>query len=89
MLSDLACDMNYRLADGSDAKDGQCLELNGTEIVFLAEQPVELGRALEIKVSSGPRGPHLMTAFVEVLKVVSESADQFKVLAAIRTIKGL
>ena len=89
MLSDLDSDMNYRLADGSDAKLGQCLELNGTEIIFLADQSVELGRALEMKVSSGPRGPHLMTAFVEVSKVVSQSADQFKVLAAIRTIKGL
>lgn len=88
-MSELAYDMSYRLADGSDAKQGQCLELNGTEIIFLANESVDLGRALEIKVSSGPRGPHLMTAFIEVLKVVSESAGHFKVLAAIRTIKGL
>ena len=89
MLSELAYDMSYRLADGSDAKQGQCLEINGTEIIFLANESVDLGRALEIKVSSGPRGPHLMTAFIEVLKVVFEGAGHFKVLAAIRTIKGL
>lgn len=87
-MSDLEFDMVYRLADGSDAKQGQCLELNGTEIVFLAEERIDLGRALEIKVSSGPRGPHLMTAFIEVMKVVSDNAKHFKVLAAIRTIKG-
>lgn len=88
MLSELEYDMVYRLADGSDSKRGQCLELNGTEIIFLADENIDLGRALEIKVSSGPRGPHLMTAFIEVIKVVSANVRHFKVLAAIRTIKG-
>lgn len=87
-MSELEYDMVYRLAEASETNQGQCLELNGTEIIFLTDQSIDLGRALEIKVSSGPRGPHLMTAFVEVIKVSFEKKPYFTVLAAIRTIKG-
>lgn len=86
--SGLVYDMHYRPVDGQTTKPAQCLGLNGTEIVFLADEIFVLGRALEIKVSSGPRGPHLMTAFVEVHKVQPERPTISKITAAIRTIKG-
>lgn len=84
----LIYDMQYRPADVHSVQSAQCLELNGSEICFLAEECLELGRALEIKVCSGSGGPHLMTAFIEVLKVEQQVRGIYKVLAAIRTLKG-
>lgn len=85
----LAYDMSYRLADASEEYQGQCLALSGTEIKFLSDQILIQGRALEIKVRSGNGGSLMMTAFVEVLQVMSDNEGHFLISAAIRTIKGL
>ncbi|GAB6068732.1 hypothetical protein JCM13664_20530 [Methylothermus subterraneus] len=79
--------MTYRFPQSAEVFEATCQNLSGGGISFVSPRPIEIGKALEIKIApANPITPPL-EAFVEVLRV-EERDGEYEVAAAIKGIKS-
>lgn len=81
------CKMTYRFPQSTETFEATCQDLSGAGIKFTTCRPIDLGKALEIRIApANPVTPPL-EAFVEVLRV-EEQDGEYEVAAAIKGIKS-
>lgn len=85
---DVDCEISYKLANSPNTKIGKCTTLSGAGVSFLADQPFELGLAMEVSIAPKSSITPPMTAFIEVVRSVKRDDDQYEIAATIKSIKG-
>jgi hypothetical protein len=80
--------MSYRFIGGEGTHSAACLHLGGADILFKADQPIEVGKALEIHLSLDQTGGPPMTAFIEVTRSNPADDGTYEIAALIKGIKG-
>lgn len=82
------CRLNYTLIDQEGAHEGICQDFSAAGIQFIADQPVDHGRVVEIRTfPDNPSTPPL-TAFAEVTRCTPVGERGFQIAAAIKGIKA-
>jgi hypothetical protein len=82
------CAMSFkRVASGNQAH-ALCVDISASGLMFEAEEPVELGRALEIRTFPGDRITPPITALVEVLRCTETGQGRYRIAGAIKGIKS-
>lgn len=85
---DVDCDIIYKPADGSHAKTGRCTTLSGAGVSFIADQPFDLGLAMEVSILPKTAITPPMTAYIEVVRSVKQGDGSYEIAASIKSIKG-
>lgn len=82
------CAMSFkRVACGSQAH-ALCMDISASGLMFEADEPVEPGRALEVRTFPGDRITPPITALVEVLRCTETGHGRYRIAGAIRGIKS-
>lgn len=80
--------MSYRLAGQDLTREGFCLNISGSGVLFETADPVQLGVALEIHLIPQKRIVAPLTAFVEVVRCTRTTTGHYRIAGAIKGIKG-
>ncbi|KAF3981254.1 MAG: PilZ domain-containing protein [Methylococcales symbiont of Hymedesmia sp. n. MRB-2018] len=81
------CEVTYKMADSVDIKTGRCTSLSGAGVSFITERSYDAGLAMEIKVLLKNSVTPSMTAFIEVVRSISQEDGSFEVAASIKSLK--
>jgi len=81
------CEISYKLPDIEQVFVGECLNISGSGVLFIATQVIESGMALEVKIASGNKMSPPMIAYVEVIRVKEQLLGGYEVAAEIKGIK--
>jgi len=82
------CAMSFkRVASGNQAH-ARCVDISASGIQFEGEEPVELGRALEIRTFPADRITPPITALVEVVRCTEASQGRYRIACVIKGIKS-
>lgn len=76
-----------RVACGNQAH-ALCVDISASGILFEAEEPVDLGRALEVRTFPADRITPPITALVEVNRCVRTAQGRYRIAGAIMGIKS-
>lgn len=82
------CKMSYRFADAEDLREGVCVNISGSGILFRADSPVETGKAVEIHLEPENRLTPPLTAYIEVVRCDAIEPGRYEVAGAIKGIKS-
>ena len=82
------CSVNYKLVGSDETHRGHCTSISGSGISFIADRPLDQGKALEINVVSNSSITPPMTAYIEVVRISRQAHDHFEIAATIKSIKG-
>ncbi|MGR8930446.1 MAG: PilZ domain-containing protein [Gammaproteobacteria bacterium] len=85
---DVNCEITYKLADSDDTKTGLCTTLSGAGLSFLADQPFEIGLAMEVNIAPKSSITPPMAAYVEIVRCSKRTDSEFEIAAVIKSIKG-
>lgn len=86
---DVDCGITYRLADSDIIQHARCTSISGAGLSFIAEQAVELGKAMEIRLFPGRSMTPPLVAFIETVRSSRQAVDgQYEIAAAIKGIKA-
>jgi len=82
------CRIRYKPVESGPSLEGVCLNISAAGIVFQTNEPMEVGRAVELRTyPNNPTTPPL-TAYVEILRCKSQADRGFHIAAAIKAIKA-
>ncbi len=81
------CKMRYRFPHDDEEFTATCHNLSGAGVMFTTDRPVEVGKALEIRIEPDNAVTPPLEAFVEVLRV-EERDGEYAVAAEIKGIKN-
>jgi len=79
--------MSYRLAGQDQTREGFCINISGSGVLFEAEGPIELGTALEVHLVPQRKIVAPLTAFVEVVRC-TQIQGHYRIAGAIKGIKS-
>ncbi|MEQ1635132.1 MAG: PilZ domain-containing protein [Methylococcales bacterium] len=83
------CEITYRLADSDTIQHARCTSISGAGLAFIAEQPVDLGKAMEVRVLPGKSITPPLVAFIETVRSSRQAVDGcYEISAAIKGIKA-
>ena len=83
------CAMSFKpVASGTQAL-AQCIDISGSGIMFEGEEPIPIGRALEIRTFPSDRITPPITALIEVIRCVEAELGRFRITGVIKGIKSL
>lgn len=82
------CEMSYRLAGEDLKREGFCINISGCGVLFEADNPVQLGTAVEIYLVPQKKIVAPLTAFVEVVRCTRTDTGYYRIAGAIKGIKG-
>ncbi len=82
------CKLTYRFIDSDQHHFGQCANLSGAGIAFFTEKEIELGKALEVKITPLNRITPPMTAYIEVVRVNKVQDNKYEIAGSIQSIKA-
>jgi hypothetical protein len=82
------CDLNFKLAGSDVIHQGRCISISGSGISFIADHPIDQGKALEIIVAPNNSITPPLTAFIEVVRITRKFNDNYDIAASIKSIKG-
>lgn len=85
---DVDCDITFKPADGNQVKTGRCTSLSGAGVSFISDQGYDVGLAMEVSITPKATITPPMTAFVEVVRSVSQGDGSYEIGAQIKSIKG-
>ncbi|BCX88466.1 hypothetical protein MIN45_P0835 [Methylomarinovum tepidoasis] len=81
------CKMRCRIPQSDEEFTATCHNLSGAGVMFTTDRPVEVGKALEIRIEPESAVTPPLEAFVEVLRVEKRDGE-YAVAAEIKGIKG-
>lgn len=85
---DVDCNVTYKPVNSTELKTGRCCNLSGAGISFISDQAFDMGLAMEISVIPVNSITPPMTAYIEVVRSVKQSDNQYEIAATIKSIKG-
>ncbi len=85
---DIDCDITYRFADSGAIYRGQCTTISGAGVSFISDQPIEIGKAMEINILPTKALTPPMNAFIEVVRSTRQPEGGYEIAAVIKSIKG-
>jgi hypothetical protein len=88
MRINIESEMNYRVVDSHEFQVARCTSLSGSGVSFVTQQICGEGKALEINITPQNAITPALMAFVEVVRVIPLSVNEYEIAAEIKTIKG-
>ncbi|MGZ5007655.1 MAG: PilZ domain-containing protein [Methylobacter sp.] len=85
---EIDCDITYRLAGSDQLHHGRCSSISGAGVSFIAEQPFDPGKAMEVNVIPKNTLTPSMTAFIEVIRSTRQDDGHYEIAGTIKSIKG-
>ncbi len=85
---DVDCNITYKPADTNEVRTGRCTTLSGAGVSFIADQPFEVGLAMEVSIIPKTSITPPMTAYIEVVRSVKRDGNEYEIAASIKSIKG-
>jgi len=82
------CKMTFRLADTDVVHEGTCVNISGSGILFEADTPVDVGKALEISLHPQNKITPPLTAYIETIRCTESEAGRYRIAGAIKGIKS-
>ncbi|MGX2040542.1 PilZ domain-containing protein [Methylocaldum sp. MU1018] len=82
------CKMTFRLADTDVVYEGTCLNISGSGILFEAGVPVDLGKAVEIRLVPHNKITPSLTAYIEVIRCMETEPGRHRIAGEIKGIKS-
>jgi hypothetical protein len=82
------CKMTFRLADTDVVYDGTCVNISGSGILFEADVPLEVGKAVEVRISPRNKVTPPLTAYIETLRCTGGETSRYRIAGAIKGIKS-
>lgn len=82
------CKMTYRLADTRNYREGSCVNLSGSGILFESESPVDAGMALEVRLEPANRITPPLIAYIEVIRCTRVGDNRYSIAGVIKGIKS-
>ena len=82
------CKMNFRLAGADFFREGECINISGSGILFRADVALEPGRAVEVHVVPENRITPPLTAYIEVIRCDPTENGHYQIAGAIKGIKS-
>lgn len=82
------CNMTFRLADTEIVYDGTCVNISGSGILFEADIPLELGKAVEVRIIPRNKVTPPLTAYIETLRCTGSETGRYRIAGAIKGIKS-
>lgn len=77
----------YKFPDKQQAYQGECLNISGCGLFFKAEQPIEMGKAIEVRSASLSALAPSMVAYVEVVRCKETPSGSYEIGVEIKGIK--
>jgi hypothetical protein len=82
------CAMSFkRVAQGNQAR-AVCMDISASGLMFETDEPIEIGRALEIRTFPNDRVTPPIIALVEVIRCVMTEQGRYRVAGVIKGIKS-
>ncbi|MEN9597390.1 MAG: hypothetical protein RL236_1824 [Pseudomonadota bacterium] len=88
MRTNLDSEMHYRQVDSNQFNLAKCISLSGAGVSFITSIICYEGEALEIKIPPQNAITHVLTAFVQVIRVTLLVENKYEIATLIKTIKG-
>jgi len=85
---DVNCEIAYKTADSDQYKTGLCTTLSGAGVSFIADQPFELGLAMDINITPKSNITPPMAAHIEVVRCSKRNDNEYEIAAVIKSIKA-
>jgi hypothetical protein len=82
------CRMSFRPAGAEPFRDGVCVNISGSGILFRADVALEPGKAAEVHVAPENRITPPLTAYIEVIRCDRAADGQYQIAGAIKGIKS-
>jgi PilZ domain len=82
------CNLIYKFPESEREYAATCINLSGTGILFRANDDIEPGRALEIRILPANYTCPSITAFIEIIRSNPVDDDQYEIAASIKCIKA-
>jgi len=82
------CRMQFRVADGENFLEATCGNISGSGILFLADVPVEPGKAAEVYIDLESRLSAPLTAYIEVIRCEQIASGEYEIAGSIKGIKS-
>ncbi|MDD5033640.1 MAG: PilZ domain-containing protein [Methylococcaceae bacterium] len=82
------CELSYKRIACEQTHQGRCVNIGACGILFEADMPIELGRALEIRTFPGDRITPPITAFIEVVRCTPQGKNRYGIAGVIKGIKS-
>jgi hypothetical protein len=82
------CKMTFRLADTDSVHDGACVNISGSGILFEADTPVAVGKAVEVCLVPHNKITPPLTAYIETIRCTESKTGRFRIAGAIKGIKS-
>lgn len=80
--------MSFRLAGEELSREGFCINISGSGVLFEADGPVQLGTAVEVHLVPQKKIVAPLTAFIEVVRCTRTDTGHYRIAGAIKGIKG-
>ena len=82
------CKLTYRPVWADVSRNGVCLNISGSGLLFAADTPIEPGRAMEIHTLPATSLTPPLTAFIEVIRCIRTESGDYHIAGAIKGIKS-
>jgi len=84
----VACQINYKNVNESDFKQGNAKNISSNGVLFVADEEIEVGTIIEIKLVPETPSVPALGAIIEVVRVNPvESGDNFEIAGLIKAMK--
>ena len=80
--------MSFRLAGEDRTREGFCINISGSGVLFEADDPLQLGTAVEVFLVPQKKIVAPLTAFIEVVRCTRTDTGYYRIAGAIKGIKG-
>jgi hypothetical protein len=86
----LDCGITYKYPDNDHEFEGRCINLSGSGVLFIAHEDIELGIALEMKITPVNTITPPMHAYVEVIRCqFNKNTNTYHIAAVMKGIKDV
>ncbi|MGX2030969.1 MULTISPECIES: PilZ domain-containing protein [Methylocaldum] len=82
------CKMTFRLADSDIVHEGVCVNISGSGILFEADIPLDVGKAVEVCLVPQNKITPPLTAYIETIRCAESEAGGYRIAGAIKGIKS-
>jgi hypothetical protein len=82
------CRMSFKLASADHYRDGICINISGSGILFRTDVPLEPSKAAEVHIAPENRLTPPLTAYVEVIRCDPIDHGRYEIAGAIKGIKS-
>lgn len=83
----VSCELRYKFPDSEQSYIAECLDINGSVIIFRGDQQLESGMALEVIMENSSSIFLPLKAYVEIVRCKRSKTEQYDVVTEIKGIR--